>query len=187
LIDRYQAQDRIPIVIAEGISGDLLANYRTTQVQREETAAARARTYEADNQDITTLQQAPNAPAPACFLIPCTCPDCEAAAQQFEEEDRLEDKRVQDVQQALRPSRARCPWCQSVQSPNDRNALKREVDTTGATIKDVCHICYNTKEKLSLCCCKYLQSICLTCADELNFVTPQHPHDQNSPGSNIQK
>jgi hypothetical protein len=69
-------------------------------------------------------------------------------AQQYEEEDHLEAERVQNAAHALRLQQAICPWCKSVQSPNDGNALKREVDTTGATIKDECQLCYNTREKI---------------------------------------
>jgi hypothetical protein len=159
---------------------------------------------------IARLQRAPNAPVPARFpIVPCTCPSCASAAsetdlptmlanqangisldwnamlglraQQYEEEDCLEGERVQNDAHALGLQRAICPWCKSVQSPNDGNALKREVDTTGATIEDECRICYNTREKISLRCCSYLQSICLECAKKQNFATPQHPHDPNAP------
>jgi hypothetical protein len=57
-LDRYQAQDRLPYVTAEGTSGDLLAAYRS-QLQQETMTADIARLNEADNPD-----------------IPCTCPDC---------------------------------------------------------------------------------------------------------------
>jgi hypothetical protein len=69
----------------------------------------------------------------------CTCPGCEAeaAAQQFELEDHLEAELAQEVENALRQPRAKCPWCNAVMSANDRNELKREEDTTGATIKDI--------------------------------------------------
>jgi hypothetical protein len=49
----------------------------------------------------------------------------------------------QEVENALGQPPAKCPWCSAVLSPNDRNALKREVDATGATIEDMYHICFN--------------------------------------------
>jgi ssDNA-binding Zn-finger/Zn-ribbon topoisomerase 1 len=60
------------------------------------------------------------------FPVLCTCPDCEAeaAAQQSKLEDRLEAELQQEVENALRQPRAKCPWCSAVLSPNDRDALK---------------------------------------------------------------
>jgi hypothetical protein len=101
--------------------------------------------------------------------------------QQFLLEERLMVEAQQEFENAFRQPPANCPYCTAVLSPNDRNALKREVDNTGATIEDMCHICFNVKEKISLRCCNYLQSICLACTNECNFAPPQHPHDPNAP------
>jgi hypothetical protein len=145
-----------------------------------------AQLSEADNQGRARLQQerttrAQN--APAHFMATCTCVDCrtEVAMQQFVLEERLMAEGIQEFENALRQPPANCPYCKAALSPNDRNTLKQEVDNTGATIKDMCHICFHVKEKISLRYCNYLQSICLACADELNFAPPQHPHDPNAP------
>jgi hypothetical protein len=77
-LDRNQAQDRLQIVTAEGTSGDLLAAYRSIQLQQEEMTATRARLDEVNNQDIAPLRRGPSGPASFHFSIPCTSPDCEA-------------------------------------------------------------------------------------------------------------
>jgi hypothetical protein len=145
-----------------------------------------AQLSKADNQARARLQEerttrAQN--APAHFMATCTCVDCqtEVVMQQFVLEERLMAEGIQEFENALRQPPANCPYCKAVLSPNDRNALRQEVDNTGATIEDMCHICFHVKEKISFRCCYYLQSICLACADELNFVSPQHPHDPNAP------
>jgi hypothetical protein len=94
-LDRYQAQDRLPMVTADGTSGDLLAAYRT-KLQQEEMTADIARLNEADNpdtpctcsncvpslnetdqQDITQLRRGGlNGPEPVRYYIHCPCPDC---------------------------------------------------------------------------------------------------------------
>jgi hypothetical protein len=94
-LNRYQAQDCLPIVTAEGTSGDLLAAYRS-KLQQEVMMADIARlngannpnipctcpncapsVNEADNQDITQLRRGgPNRPAPVHYFIHCPCPDC---------------------------------------------------------------------------------------------------------------
>jgi hypothetical protein len=101
--------------------------------------------------------------------------------QQFVLEERLMVEAQQEFENALRQPPANCPYCTAVLSPNDRKTLKQEVDNAGATIEAMCHICFHVKEKISLQCCNYLQSICLACAEELNFSPPQHPHDPNAP------
>jgi hypothetical protein len=94
-LDRYQAQDHLPMVTADGTSGDLLAAYRT-KLQQEVMTADIARLNEADNpdtpctcsncapslneadhQDITQLRRGgPNGPEPVRCYIHCPCPDC---------------------------------------------------------------------------------------------------------------
>jgi hypothetical protein len=94
-LDRYQAQDRLPIVTADGTSGDLLAAYRS-KLQQEVMTADIAGLNEADNpdilcicpncapslneadhQDITQLRRGgPNVPEPVRYYIHCPCPDC---------------------------------------------------------------------------------------------------------------
>jgi hypothetical protein len=94
-LDRYQAQDRLPIVTAEGTSGNLLAAYRS-KLQQEVMTADIARLNEAgnpdipcscpncapslneaDHQDITQLRRGgPNGPEPVRYYIHCPCPDC---------------------------------------------------------------------------------------------------------------
>jgi hypothetical protein len=94
-LDRYQAQDRLPIVTAEGTSRDNLAAYRS-KLQQEVMTADIARLNEADNpdilgtcpncapnlneadnQDITQLRRGgPNGPGPVRYYIHCPCPDC---------------------------------------------------------------------------------------------------------------
>jgi hypothetical protein len=61
--------------------------------------------------------------------ILCTCSDCEAevAMQQFVLEERLMVEAQQEFENAFRQPPANCPYCKAVLSPNDRNALKREV------------------------------------------------------------
>jgi hypothetical protein len=68
--EAIKAHDRLPIVTAEGTSGDLLAAYRSTQLQQEEMTATRARLDEANHQDITPLRRGPSGPAPFRFSIP---------------------------------------------------------------------------------------------------------------------
>jgi uncharacterized protein with PIN domain len=71
--------------------------------------------------------------------------------QQFVLEERLiMVEGIQEFKNALRQPLAKCPWCNSVLSPNDRNALKREVDTKGATIEDECRICFNMIQAISV-------------------------------------
>jgi hypothetical protein len=94
-LDRYQAQDRLSIVTAEGTSGDLLVAYHS-QLQQEVMTVGIASLYaadnpdipcicpdcapslnEADNQDITQLHRGgPNGPEPVRYYIHCPCPDC---------------------------------------------------------------------------------------------------------------
>jgi hypothetical protein len=94
-LDRYQAQDRLPIVTAEGTSGNLLATYRSA-LQQEVMTADIARLNEANNpdipctcpncapslneadhQDIAQLSRGgPNGPEPVRYYIYCPCPDC---------------------------------------------------------------------------------------------------------------
>jgi hypothetical protein len=94
-LNRYQAQDRLPVVTAEGTSGDLLAAYRS-QLQQEVMTVDIASLYaadnpnipctcpdcapslnEADNQDITQLRRGGlNRPEPVRCYIYCPCPDC---------------------------------------------------------------------------------------------------------------
>jgi hypothetical protein len=94
-LDRYQTQDRLPIVTVEGTSGDLLAAYRS-QLQQEVMTVDIASLYaadnpdipctcpdcapslnEADNQDITQLRRGgPNGPEPVRYYIHCPRPDC---------------------------------------------------------------------------------------------------------------
>jgi hypothetical protein len=141
---------------------------------------------EAHNQERARLQhegttRAQN--APAHFIAMCTCVECrtEIAMQQFVLEERLMVKAHQELENALRQPPANCPCCRSVLSPNNRNTLKQEVDDAGATIMAMCYICFHFKEKFSFRCCSYLQSMCLACAEEMNFAQPQHPHDRNAP------
>jgi hypothetical protein len=68
-LDRYQAQDRLPIVTAEGTPGDLLAAYGS-KLQQEVMTADVARLNEADNLD-----------------IPCTCPDCVPSLNEADNQD----------------------------------------------------------------------------------------------------
>jgi hypothetical protein len=94
-LDSYQARDRLPMVTADGTSGDLLAAYRS-KLQQEVMTADIARLNEADNpntpctcpncapslneadhQDITQLHRGgPNRPEPVRYYIHCPCPDC---------------------------------------------------------------------------------------------------------------
>jgi hypothetical protein len=94
-LDRYQAQDCLPMVTADGTSGDLLAAYRS-KLQQEVMTADIARLNEADNPDIpctcpncapslneadnqdsTQLRRGgPNGPEPVRYYIHCPCPDC---------------------------------------------------------------------------------------------------------------
>jgi hypothetical protein len=94
-LDRYQAQDCLPRVTADGTSGDLLAAYQSKLHQAVMTADI-ARLNEADNpdtpctcpncapslneadhQDITQLRRGgPNGPEPVRYNIHCPCPDC---------------------------------------------------------------------------------------------------------------
>jgi hypothetical protein len=106
---------------------------------------ANAQLSEADNQKRARLQQARNARAqnvPAHDPVSCTCVDCqtEVAMQWFVLEERLMNEGIQAVENALRQPLAKCLYCTAVLSPNDRNALKREVDNTRETIEDMCHI-----------------------------------------------
>jgi hypothetical protein len=68
-LDRYQAQDRLPIVTTEETSGDLLAAYRS-KLQQEVMTADIARLNEADNPD-----------------IPCTCPNCTPSLNEADHQD----------------------------------------------------------------------------------------------------
>jgi hypothetical protein len=145
-----------------------------------------AQLSEADNQERVRLQHERTTRtqnAPAHFIATCTCVECrtEVAMQQFVLEERLMVEAQHEFENALRQPPANCPYCNAVLSPNGRNTLKQEVDNAGATIDAMCHICYHEKEKISLRCCNYLQSMCLACAGEMNFAQPQHPHDPNAP------
>jgi hypothetical protein len=86
-LDRYQAQDRLPIVTAEGTSGDLLAAYRS-KLQQEVMTADIARLNEADNPD-----------------IPCTCPNC---APSLNEADHQDTTQLQKATIALTKAQKNC-------------------------------------------------------------------------------
>jgi hypothetical protein len=101
-LDRYQAQDRLSMVTADGTSGDLLAAYRS-KLQQEVMTADIAGLHEAgnpdipctcpncapslneaDNQDITQLRRGgPNGPEPVRYYIYCPCPDCADCADEM--------------------------------------------------------------------------------------------------------
>jgi hypothetical protein len=101
-LNRYQAQDRLPMVTADGTSGDLLAAY-CSKLQQAVITSDIARLNEADNpdtpctctncapslneadhQDTTQLRRGgPNGPEPVRYYIHCPCPDCVECADEM--------------------------------------------------------------------------------------------------------